>query len=194
MGFLCSSAEAALPTLIAQAQGGGDTGDRAIDEIARHFEAWIKSIGQRMASGRSYRDDVENAARYALVKAVLRHRGRPETFPAFAKRYMMGAALREAQRWGQSGPWSQCQIEAVNPKEWPNAPAADTIPDHLGFGDGSVGAAVRQLRPDQQRLLTQRYIEDLPLAAMGSMSTTSVAAVSQRLATAHRAIQKLLAA
>lgn len=194
MGFLCSSVEEALPSLISQAQAGGDGGERAIHEIARYFEAWIKSIGHRMAAARSYRDDVENAARYALVQAVLRHRGGPETFLAYAKRYMTGAALREVRRWTPSAQWSLCQIEAVDPKEMPKAPAADDTADHLGFGDGPVAGVIRQLRSGQQELLAHRYVDDLTLADIASMSSTSVAAVSQRLSTAHRALQKSLAA
>jgi DNA-directed RNA polymerase specialized sigma subunit len=191
MGFL-HYRERRLPELISEAQAQAD--GPAIRELLRRFEPLTKSLGRKLAAGRSYRDDIESAARFALVRAATRHRGSSGTFPGYAKRYMSGAALRELQRWSLPADWSHCQLDAVDPAVLPTAPAVDERPDLLGFGEGPLSSVMRQLRPEQQTLLARRYVEDAMLSEIAADHSITVSAISQRLDTAHRAVEKGLAA
>jgi RNA polymerase sigma factor (sigma-70 family) len=192
MGFLCSYQDRSLADLIAEAQATGD--GPALREILQRFEPLTKSLGSRLANGRSYREDVENASRCVLVRAVHRHRGAVEAFPGYAKHYMRGGALRELKAWSPKRNWSICGMDAIGPEELPKALGACDEPDHSGFGDGFLAALVRGLRPKEQELLHLRYVQDLSLADIAAQSVTSISAVSQRLATAHRDIAKQVAA
>lgn len=191
MGFL-HYRERRLPDLISEAQAQAD--GPAIRELLRRFEPLTKSLGQKLAEGRTHREDIESAARFALVRAVTRHHGNVDTFPGYAKRYMSGAALRELQRWSMPVNWSHCQLDAVDPVALPTAPAVDDRPDLDGFGEGPLSSAIRQLRPEQQILLARRYVDDATLSEIAADHSISVSAISQRLDTAHRAVERAVAA
>ena len=192
MGFLHPYRERSLPELILETQAEGD--GPALAEILRRFEPLTSSLGRRMAEGRTYREDVEAAARFALVRATARHRADGDTFPAYAKRYMSGAALRELQRWSLPTGWSHCQLDSIDPAALRRGPAVDEQTDHGAFGNGRLAQLIQQLRPAQQHLLAERYVEDAALADLAAERAISVSAVSQRLDTVHRAIEKGLAA
>lgn len=193
MGTLCSYIERDLGDLIVEAQAAVQN-DLALGEIVCRFEPLTKSIGARLAAGRPHRDDVENVARYALTRAIQRHTGPIETFPAYAKRYMSGAAYRELGRWLPPTNAVTLPIEEVPERAIVMSVSVEDVLEHHGWGGGDTAAAIATLRPIQQHLLRLRYMEDADLAEMAAEADTSVSAVSQRLSTVHRQLRTTLAA
>src|SRR5260370_28453977 len=100
--------------------------------------------------------------------------------------YMEGAARRELQLWitvetdSLSEPTTRAAAEALE------APILE--PGTYTWGHGVVGRVVRALPKRQRELLTHRYIEDASLAEIATIVGPSSPAVSQRLATARRAV------
>jgi DNA-directed RNA polymerase specialized sigma subunit len=190
MGFLCGYTEIDLGDLIAEAQESGRDDERAINEILRRFEGLARKLGRQVASGKSYRPDVENAARFGLSQAVYRHGGHTLTFPAYARRYMAGAARREASQWRP--PEGVLVVELDGHIR--TMDLVEELADHAGWGGGDTADAIAALRPNQRDLLTSRYRDGADLAEIATVAGTSVSAVSQRLATIHRQLRSVVAA
>src|SRR5262249_49333105 len=131
-------------------------------------------------------DDLANAARLGLVRAIRRHDPATPGFAAYAAHFMTGAARRELSRWLSRSP-ANC-LEDGDAGETEGSAYADLLDRLSPWGDGKVAGAVGALRPDQQRIVHLRYVEDATLADIARESGTSVPAVSQRLATIHRKV------
>jgi RNA polymerase sigma factor (sigma-70 family) len=174
MGLLsCNTDSAPLPTLITIAQADEYDDSEAMNAIIRRYEPMTKRIaGALTAPSHDYYDDVANACRLGLVRAVRRHDGRHAGFTAYAQRFMRGAALRELRIWTETS----------------TLPLTD---DNAAEASGDV---VSDLSPQQQRIAALRYQCDASLATIASETGTSVPAVSQRLRTIHRKVELALAA
>lgn len=179
-----------LDRLIHAAQAAQTDDSPAMNEIVRRFEGKAQSIGHSLTRCPDLQQDLANAARLGVVKAVRAHAlGRPG-FPAYAEKYMRGAALREMTRWVQDD-----EMVSVIPIDDPEtlddnvveASLEETVADALcPWGDGQINATILAFPLARRSLMEERYIEDLPLEEIARRSGTSVPAVSQRLATAHR--------
>jgi DNA-directed RNA polymerase specialized sigma subunit len=194
MGFLRNYPETDLADLITEAQTRGRNDDRAINEIVRRFERLTRKIGRQAADGRPYRADVENAARFALTRAVYRHQGNAFTFPAYARLYMTGAARREVGRWLEPDDWSVVELDEAKPHDVVAVGGVEELADHIGWGFGDAAGVVSALDPARQRVLARRYIDDADLSTIAGEAGTSVSAISQRLSTIHRQLRPTLAA
>lgn len=193
---LHSLGSATLSTLIGAAQAVPADDSREMNEIVRRFEPLTRRLARGMtASRRDLYDDVANACRVALVRAVRRHDLGRAGFPAYAERYMRGAGLRELAEWRRDDDKNMGGV-SLDDREAPLAPDfAGAVADELApWGDGVVAAVVRDLSPAQQTIVTLRYVYDAPLEAISGASGTSVSAVSQRLRTIHRVIEVTVAA
>lgn len=196
MGFIQQLRTKSLNSLIDLAQRDVADGHRAMNEIVSRFEPLTRSIARGMTRSRDdLFDDVANAARVALTRAVRRHDPARAGFPAYAEKFMRGGALRELQRWQQQAK-RDADAAASFTTEVRRADVSNggTL-DHLApWGAGAVAVAVGKLTPAQQDLLTRRYIDDASLDTIAVSSNTSVSAVSQRLSTIHRRVRLELAA
>jgi len=191
MGFSIARYErAALDELIDAAQASPADESPAMNEIVRRFEPLAKRIAGRYA--KQY-DDVANAARIALVIAVRRHDRSRSGFPAYAEKFMRGAAAREYRRWVALGA-REVSLEDVPLRDLQCTSGAK--PDALGneWGDDRVGQLLPKLTARQQRLMHRRYLDDAALRDIAAEDGCSVSAVSQRLATVHRQFRAAAAA
>jgi DNA-directed RNA polymerase specialized sigma subunit len=193
MGTIRSWTRAPLEELVAEAQVRGMY-SRATTEVIRQFEPLTMSLGARYAAGKPHRDDIENAARYALTQAIQRHRGPIETFPAYAKRYMTGAASRELGRWLAPAGTAIIAIADMREQDIVKAMLVEAAWRQGDWGDGATADIITKLDSSRQRLLARRYIADEELAEIAADAGTSVSAVSQRLSAVHRKIRAMLAA
>jgi DNA-directed RNA polymerase specialized sigma subunit len=194
MGVLHNYPDTDLGDLITEAQARGRNDDRAINEIVRRFERLARKIGRQLADGRSYRADVENAARFALTRAVYRHQGNAVTFPAYARLYMTGAGRREVGRWLEPDDWSVVELDEATPYDAVTTGAVEEMVDEIGWGFGDTADVISTLGEARQRVLTRRYIDDADLATIAGEAGKSVSAISQRLSTIHRQLRPVLAA
>src|SRR2546428_6682510 len=83
---------APLATLVRNVQNNSD--DSVLHEIVHRFEPFARSLSRSLTNCPHLQQDLQNAARYALVQAVQAHDGRQYGFSAYAARYMRGAVLR----------------------------------------------------------------------------------------------------
>lgn len=193
MGFLrCEASD--LGDLIAEAQNYGSDSDRALGEIIQRFTPLVRKIGRAWAAGKAWREDVENAARFGLTRAVARHRGSVDTFPAYARLYMTGEAKREAARWTDTDGWSLVGLNEIQSLERTNLTPVEEAADERSWGYGDTADAITKLRPDQRHLLDRRYRDRAELSEIAAETACSVPAVSQRLSTIHRRLAGALAA
>jgi RNA polymerase sigma factor (sigma-70 family) len=188
MGPISHSADKDLVDLITQAQAASADDSSVMNALLRRFSPLASKIAQALTDDAALRDDLANAALIGLTRAVRHHDLGREGFVTYATRYMRGEARRELERW------------VATPKALPiDHPAVLALPapadsSGSGWGDGRVAGVVATLSRPQQRLLHLRYVEDAPLKLIAAAGGTSVPAVSQRLATAHRAVARLLSA
>lgn len=196
----CRRAE--LQSLLEDAQSEPEDDSPAMNEIVRRFEGLTQKIARSLTADEFLREDLANAARIALVKAVRRHDSSRPTFPAFAESYMRGAAIRELVIWSRtSGEADETplQIPLTTTDLAERLPVADQ-PEVEGlvqlapWGDGQAAEIVESLDEPRLHLLKLRYVEDAPLAAIADDAEVSVSAISQRLDTIHRRIAAALAA
>jgi RNA polymerase sigma factor (sigma-70 family) len=196
----CRRAE--LQSLLEDAQSETGNDSPAMNEIVRRFEGLTQKIARSLTADEFLRDDLANETRIALVKAVRSHDPSRPTFPAFAEIYMRGAAIRE---WGF---WRQASGEAdETPPQIPlqttdlveHLPVADRPEEEVlvrlaPWGEGQAAEVIETFDESRLHLLTLRYVEDTPLAAIADDAEVSVSAISQRLNTIHRRIESALAA
>ena len=62
------------------------------------------------------------------------------------------------------------------------------------LGGGPVARAIATLKPAQRQIAVSRYVTDASVANIAQATGTTASAVSQRLATIHRAVETALAA
>jgi RNA polymerase sigma factor (sigma-70 family) len=179
-----------LRDLVATAQADPSDYSEAMNEIVRRFQPRVIRLAASMTERWWLHDDLVQVALIELLKAVRRHDPLRSGFSRYAWLYMVGAARRELEPWitvkteSLSEPTARAEVEALV------APSPE--PGTYTWGFGSVGRIVRDLPERQQKLLAHRYIEDASLAEIAAITGTSIPAVSQRLATAHRAIKARL--
>jgi DNA-directed RNA polymerase specialized sigma24 family protein len=189
---VCSLEAVPLPDLVAAAQADPEDNSPAMNEIVRRFQSRLVFLATTLTARTSLHDDLVQVALMALVKAVRRHDPKRAGFTTYARRYMLGAAMRllkietELECESMSEPTTAAVVEALV------APSPE--PGTYMWGFGAAGRIVRGLPPRQRELLTHRYIEDASLAEIAAITGTSIPAVSQRLATAHRTVKARLVA
>jgi RNA polymerase sigma factor (sigma-70 family) len=182
---------AGLDLLLRNAQASDLDDTFAMNEITRRFEPLADRLARRATKNPTLQEDLQNAARLALVRAVRRHDLDRAGFPAYAQFYMRGAVNREHQRWLPSLP-QEVQGLAPDPLSVEEgADVAQIVEERLApWGDGDVATAMAGLSPTQRRIVAMRYIEDAPLERIAEVTGTSCSAVSQRIATVHRSIAR----
>lgn len=191
MGLLtCKTDSAPLPTLIALAQADEHDDTDAMNAILRRYEPMTKKIASVLtATNRDCYDDVANACRMGLVRAVRRHDPSRTGFTAYAQRFMRGAALRELRYWSDTKTLPTPDPDAADPA------GGDVVDERLApWGSGLIAELMASLSPEQQRIAGLRYRLDASLAAIAAETGTSVPAVSQRLRTIHRRVELAVAA
>jgi RNA polymerase sigma factor (sigma-70 family) len=186
---------AGLSRLIALAQADSADDSTAMNQILQRFEPLTRRLARGLTASRNdLYDDVANACRSGLVRAVRRHDPTRVGFPAYAERFMRGAGLRELKRWQRS----DVELLGLAHKEGEsvgNPDSANEVDDQLApWGDGVVAEAISDLTPSQRRIAELRYVHDAPLDLIASEAGTSVSAVSQRLSTIHRKVELALVA
>jgi len=192
--FVTGLVGAPLDELVAAAQGEPSDDSPAMNEIVRRFEKRAQVIAATVTRRTALHDDLVQASLLALVRAVRRHQvGRPG-FITYASKYMTFAAHRSLAAW--VGPMAEpASLSDPGVAAAASAIAAPVVtPGVRCWGYGRGAQAVLALPARQRELLTLRYVEDADLATIAAASGTSVPAVSQRLATAHRAVATQLAA
>jgi RNA polymerase sigma factor (sigma-70 family) len=191
---LYSPTRASLPQLIKVAQADPDDDSVAMNQIVRRFDPLARGLS-RITDDRYLQDDLANAARMALVRAVRRHDGRHDTFPAFAKVSMRGAVLRELEWWRTQARPLQVEAEIDQSEVTPQpGPEEEVVARLAPWGAGRVASTVAELAPVQHRIVHLRYVEDERLETIAAVMGTTASAVSQRLCTIHRAVERALAA
>jgi RNA polymerase sigma factor (sigma-70 family) len=176
--------------LIALAQADERDDTDAMNAILRRYEPMTKKIASVLtATNRDCYDDVANACRIGLVRAVRRHDPIRAGFTAYAQRFMRGAALRELRYWSDAKTRPTPDLDTADPA------GGDVADERLApWGSGLVAELMANLSPEQQRIAALRYRFDASLAAIAAETGTSVPAVSQRLRTIHRKLEPTLAA
>jgi RNA polymerase sigma factor (sigma-70 family) len=196
MGLLVQQLRSAsLTTLVAlsQAEPGDDTAP--MGEIILRFEPLTRKLARGITVSRQHLyDDVANACRVALVRATRRHDTTRAGFPAYAERFMRGAALRELNRWRVADSMLVASPDEENGSAGSSNFESEIVDEMAPWGDGAIAEAVGMLSASQQEIATMRYVEDAPLDVIASGLGTSVSAVSQRLNTIHRKVEVALAA
>jgi RNA polymerase sigma factor (sigma-70 family) len=164
-----------------------------MNEIIRRFEPLIQKIAWSRTTRRHDQDVLANAARIGLVHAVRRHDAGRLGFASYAKRYMSGAAAREGRR---ALTVLEVPFQFVGDDADVFAPAMASAEDVADLGNpwssDDMASAMSTLPTDQAEILRLRYVDELPLSDIAIMEGTSPSAVSQRLATARRALQRRL--
>lgn len=194
MNRLC---DALLTELIADAQADESNDSPAMNEIIRRFNPLARSIAAKVTWRSEVRPDLANAALLALTRAVRQHTPGRAGFAAYANLYMRGGALRELR---QLGKWeaaavarghSFLSLEQVSEDDEPSLMTQDLVTT-TPWGDGDLAHMVARLAPTQVRLLHRRHVDDASLATMARETGTTASAVSQRLRTVHRVLQRAL--
>lgn len=185
-----------LTTLISTAQASELDNTPAMNEIIRRFEPLTRRLSYGLTTSfRHLQDDVANAARSALVRAVRRHDNARLGFAGYAKRFMSGAALRELKRW-QPRTGAPVLLSVDDQADEPSVENfQDAVIDGIApWGDGVVAATMAALSPEQGQIAKLRYVDDKPLDELAALTGTTPSAVSQRLGTIHRTVDRAFAA
>jgi RNA polymerase sigma factor (sigma-70 family) len=196
VGFSYQQFETAeLAELITAAQADDHDDSPAMNEIIRRFDAKARQIAGAVCLHASHHDDVANAARLAMVRAVRRHQAVRGGFTAYAIKFMTGAARRESRRLAH--PQELCypgpDLGLIADRTSVMRVMADgSVADQGGWGAGRVAKIIASLPARQQALLSERYVHDMDLVRIARLHGSSVSAVSQRLATAHRHVRAML--
>jgi RNA polymerase sigma factor (sigma-70 family) len=186
---ICSSRQLgtiSVERLVEAAQRDASDDSPAMNELVGRFQPNADKIASSISVNSVVHDDLVQAALIALVQAVRNHQPGRLGFLGYARTYMVGGARRELSRW-----ISKNAVTLSDPENWKYACALEAREVAAGtytWGFGKAGLAVRELPNAQQWLLTARYVNDASLVEIASETGTTISAVSQRLATAHRAV------
>ena len=183
MGVLYLATDESLDNLVAAAQAAATDDTAAMAEILTRFDGAAWAIARSLTSNWCLQQDAAQEARLALVKAVRSHNLGTPGFPAYAKRYMRGAALRTVLAM-------QGKERCVDPQEyvWPDMASRDAAPDTTF----EVIDLIAVLSPEQQAITKAHYVDDARLSDVARDMGISVPAVSQRLATIHRTLRTVV--
>jgi RNA polymerase sigma factor (sigma-70 family) len=183
--------EAELADLIVAAQSDEHDDSPAMNEIICRFDNKARGIAAAVCLRAADRDDVANAARIALVRAVRGHDVAREGFATYAITFMTGAARRESKRLAcpQETYVESADLAAAidDPKRCQIAGRTAACQD---WSPGRISKIVASLPPRQRELLDVRYLQDFDLVRIAQLHGSSVSAVSQRLKTAHKHINR----
>jgi RNA polymerase sigma factor (sigma-70 family) len=181
-----------LEDVVALAQGDPDNTSAPMNEVVRRFEPRAAAIAASLTDDGAVRPDLHQEALVGLMRAVRRHQAGRPGFLTYAVKFMTGRARRELRKWKKSATVSLSQ-----PAVWQAACAVAAPVTEVGqvsWGYGRGANAVATLPERQRELLTERYVDDKQLGDIAMACGTSVPAVHQRLATAHKAIATALTA
>jgi RNA polymerase sigma factor (sigma-70 family) len=198
--FECGRTE--LQGLLENAQSEPQDDSPAMNEIVRRFEGLAQKIARSLTADEFLQGDLANEARIALVKAVRRHDSSRPTFPAFARLYMRGAAIRALGLWGRTSGETDEALPRISlevndlAEHLPMAyqPEEKVLVQLAPWGEGQAAEVIESLDEPRLHLLKLRYVEDAPLTVIADDYEASVSAISQRLGTIHRRIETALAA
>lgn len=183
MGVFYWATDEPLDNVIAAAQAAASEDTTAMAAILNRFEPLVWSIARSLTRDWSFQDDAAQGARLGLIKAVRGHKVGMPGFPAYAKRYMYGSALRQLKAM-------QSSDTCVDPLDfaW-----ADTAPPNTA-ADTTVEVVdlISVLTPEQQAVTVAYYIDDFRLEDIAVVLNISKSAVSQRLNTIHRALRPVV--
>lgn len=183
MGVLYLATDESLDNLVAAAQAAAADDTAAMAEILTRFDGAAWAIARSLTSNWCLQQDAAQGARLGLVKAVRSHNLGTPGFPAYAKRYMRGAALRTVLAM-------QGKERCVDPQEyvWPDMASRDAASDTTF----EVIDLLAVLSPEQQAITKAHYVDDARLSDVARDMGISVPAVSQRLATVNRALRTVV--
>jgi RNA polymerase sigma factor (sigma-70 family) len=183
MGVLYLATDESLDNLVAAAQAAATDDTAAMAAILTRFEGAAWAIARSLTSNWCLQQDAAQGARLGLVKAVRSHNLGTLGFPAYAKRYMRGTALRTVLA-------VQGEERCVDPQEyvWPDAAPRDAAPDTTF----EVIDLIAVLSPEQQAITKAHYVDDARLSDVARDMGISVPAASQRLVTIHRALRTVV--
>jgi RNA polymerase sigma factor (sigma-70 family) len=183
MGVLYPATDESLDSLVAAAQAAATDDTAPMAAILTRFEGAAWAIACSLTSNWCLQQDAAQGARLGLVNAVRSHNLGTPGFPAYAKRYMRGAALRAVLA-------VQGEERCVDPQEhvWPDVPPRDAAPDTTF----EVVDLIEVLSAEQQAITKAHYVGDARLSDVAQDLGISVPAVSQRLATIHRALRPVV--
>jgi RNA polymerase sigma factor (sigma-70 family) len=196
--FYSQIRHADLDDLITGAKSKTNNDSPEMGEIVRRFDGLAAAVAYGLTPDHSTREDLANAARFALVAAVRNHTTGQDGFPSYAKVYMVGAAKRELKHWTKSALPDDVQRLSLDDE----LDADVLFKIHLGqspmatrtWDSAEMVTAVERMKHDQKKLLQQRFVEDMTLGSIASVTGTTESAVSQRLATAIQAVRRAVAA
>ena len=194
MGYLLQHpSRSGLDDLLAAARSRATDDTPEMAELLRRFEGLAIKLCGSVEAPEHIWDDLVNAARMGLVNAVRHHDGRPG-FPAFAKLYMRGAALRELGHWIVPETAHTDDLDELHAART-QQDEVEEVDDRLApWGAGPIATVVERLDSAQRKIVELRYLRDLPVKEIAGVVGTSGPAVSQRLATIHRRAEIALAA
>lgn len=180
MGVLYLATDESLENLLAAAQAAATDDTAAMAAVLERFEGLALSIARSLTRDWTLQQDAAQGARLGLVRAVRSHRAGTPGFPAYAKRYMKGAARRSLT--AMLG--SETSVDPAD-YEWLEQPQRDAAPDTTA----EVIDLIAVLTPEQQLITKAHYIGDVSFGDIAASLGISKPAVSQRFATIHRALR-----
>lgn len=180
MGVLYLATDESLDNLVAAAQAAATDDTAAMDAIQRRFEPLALSIARSLTSNWSLQQDAAQGARLGLVRAVRSHRAGTPGFPAYAKRYMKGGALRTLKAMLAT----EISVDPADYK-WLEQPQRDAAPETTA----EVIDLISVLTPEQQVITKAHYIGDVSFGDIARSLGISTPAISQRFTTIYRALR-----
>jgi RNA polymerase sigma factor (sigma-70 family) len=144
-------------------------------------------------------DDLANEARIAFTKAVAKHdRTRPGV-ARYAHRYMHSAALRWLTTWNERPASPVRETSEDGPPHMQHLKYPRPAPEHdlldeleREWGFDRLADVVADLPESQQDLFTRRFMLDDTLMDIAEDSECTESAVSRRMRTALRAVEREL--
>jgi RNA polymerase sigma factor (sigma-70 family) len=186
-----------LAELVRRAQNNPSDDTAEMNEIIRRFDRLALKIAKRLTPDWMLQDDLANASRYSLVKAVRKFNGKA-AFPGYARAYMIGAAKRELTQWKRSAapegsvPLHEVEDgeEAVMDKAMFKVATDAPEPLDRTWGSARLTELVTSLSKPQRVVMDLAYMEDMSLSQIAAQENVTVAAISQRKTHALQAIER----
>jgi RNA polymerase sigma factor (sigma-70 family) len=180
MGVSYLAADESLDNLVAAAQAAATDDTPTMAAILARFEGLALSIARSLTSSWSLQQDAAQGARLGLVQAVRSHQAGTAGFPAYAKRYMKGAALRTLR----ATLGAETSVDPAD-YEWLEQPQRDTAPEMTA----DLIDLIAVLTPEQQIITKAHYIGDVSFRDIAHALGVSKPAISQRFTTIYRALR-----
>jgi DNA-directed RNA polymerase specialized sigma24 family protein len=173
MGFSMSEAQhAPLADLILEAQADSSNDSIAMTEMIKRYEPLARSVVAAIKPNENDREDLLNAARLGVVRAVRKHDGRTTGFASYLRRYMRGEALRAVERVKRV---DVLFGEDLMPEPGTAEVVVPNIPLHV-------------LNHKQLETVRLYYWEDQTYATIARAEKVSLSAVRQRMLTIHKVL------